>query len=302
MSININHPSEDISTSASEPPTLGGQAPLVADNATVSANSSGNVSRWVMSTASSTATYWAKIATFTSAGTETARLSKKLSFSLSSGGDTTPGLPHCIVEFYLADTVASGMTAYSLRVHSTNDAYFSHDSFMLVQAAATGGSPIELWAECNRSTSVASVVEESSAASGGAFTQLWNNGATWTATTPTGAVALTSDWSGSGKLTSTSVSNSTGTVYYEKSADGITTVNLVLTALTTTTDATAYFTMASGYRHGTSGLVLEAPLTATIAGGVAGTLRMSDVGVITIHNYAASTGDWRATFVYRARA
>lgn len=288
MSININHPNDDISTSGGLKPTLGG----------------GAVSAWAMDTATATATYWTKLAEFDTDGSGTARINVKLNINGSAGQATGFHSTNTNISLYIVETVANGFesTVSDISILQTNEEYINHDSFMLVQSVATAGTPIELYMKSNTSGTIYTITEESITNSGVAVTTTYQNGSTWTVTTPTGAVTITSDWAGSGPITSTSLSNSTGTVYYEKSDDGLVTVDFVLTALTTTTDATTYFTMPAGFRHGISGLALDSILSGVITGGAAGVLRMSDVGVVAIYNYAASTGNWRASFRYRARA
>lgn len=201
MSINIDHPNEDISTSAGSPPSLGSQAPLVANDATVTANSSGNVSRYVMETAvgaSGTedgANTWAKIATFTPSASnfQYATFTYRVEGSFQNANIASSA------------TISINLTQGTTGLDSTNSSIdietkgtgtaLSADNFKLVSASATNGTAVELWMKKN-STSNKFWVYELAKANYSNWAIAYNSGAAWQSTDPaTGAaVVVTSDW------------------------------------------------------------------------------------------------------------
>lgn len=162
----------------------------------VAADSEGNVSRWVMDTLAATATYWTKLAEFDTGGSGTARINVKLNINGSAGQATGFHATNTNISLYIVETVANGFesTISDISILQTNEEYINHDSFMLVQSIATAGTPIELWMKSNTTGTIYTITEESITNSGVVVTTTYQNGSTWTVTTPTGAVNITSDW------------------------------------------------------------------------------------------------------------
>jgi len=256
MSVNINHPEDDISTSSSAPPTLGGQSPLVADNATVAADSSGNVSRWVMSTAlggtvtEDGANTWAKIGAFTPSASSNINLNRVFHILDSEKVNSPIAILHMTLRQSASGLSTTESNLGVIAIGPTTD-HIDQSSFKVISSAATNGTAIELWINKKTTFNKFSVYEVGASETSGEWNVSYNNNAAWQSSTPSGAVNLTSDWAGSGQLTSTSFSNGwAGTAYYEKLANGLVKVFVGCTTIGTATDATTIWTAPAGYRIG----------------------------------------------------
>jgi len=309
MSVNINHPEDDISTSSSAPPTLGGQSPLVADNATVAADSSGNVSRWVMDTAAGStgtedgANTWCEIATF-SMGTNDAVITTRDYLLVGFGLDVSTTRLHVSIK-----QGASGLSSTDSRLQVSNIsglpslgfAGLSHDGFKLTAASATSGTDVKLWMRKTGTYGAWSIYELGKADGAGLSSVAYNNNAAWQSSTPSGAVNLTSDWAGGGWQSLTIQNGWAGTARYKKTASGIVYIQLRFTTAGTTTDGTLIVTIPSGFRPGIA--YLSKILTGAISGGAAGRLLLYNAdGTIKLYNYATSSAGWHADFVFEAEA
>jgi len=188
MAININHTNDTINTSSST---------LNLPDITVPPNSSGNVSRLVMSTAPGGATSadgantWAKIATFTGTGASS-RFSATYKLQCAPFGFL--GYAEITVQIY--DDSTSGLTPNfsKITINQNQNHLFSEDSFMLVQGTAAAGQPIELWAKKNLQYNILEVYEVSKSTYENFFTIAYNDSAAWQASAPTGAVTVLSNW------------------------------------------------------------------------------------------------------------
>lgn len=180
MSININHPQDDISTDGGNPPTLGGGPPSVK----------------VMSTGTATATYYAKLATLAFPATN--NVAANLSFILTPKSASGSYPPVIVTATVLQGT--SGLSASSkVSMLSSDETAIAHNDLFLVTSAATNGTNIEL----HMQSIIAAAYDVqllSSSFDTGVSVSAWNDSATWSATDPTiaAAVSVTSDWAGSG--------------------------------------------------------------------------------------------------------
>jgi len=199
MSININHPQDDISTDGGNPPALGGQSPLVADNATVSADSDGNVSRWVMDTAAITAGYWSKICTVTNTYGDDNVLKLGLEF-VSPHGNSGGSSTKTVVDIELRDeqgtnTGLQSAWSYIQTILSGNVVPFNG---IMAVGSTTTGQPTEIWIKNNLTLGRVIAVRELYREETSPWTVAYNNNSTWQSATPSGAVTITSDWAGAG--------------------------------------------------------------------------------------------------------
>jgi len=304
MSVNINHPEDDISTSSSAPPTLGGQSPLVADNATVAADSSGNVSRWVMSTAAGStgvedgANTWAKLATFKLPSTNQTLTATYL---LNTSFITAEGVMKFNVQIRNDTGIYNLYTSIQVISNTNGGAVLNYDSLKLVSATDSTNVDIELWMKKSTQYCKFSLHELSLNDDVGTATITYNNNAAWQSATPSGAVTITSDWAGSGQLTSTSFSNGwAGTAYYEKLANGQVIFHIAAGTIGTTTDGTTIFTLPSGYRPGYSHFIGLIGNDTTYAAS-AGRLVINTDGTVQVYTYTGTNTSVRANDVFVAR-
>lgn len=184
MSINIDSPNDDISTSAGDAPTLGGGAPSVN----------------VMSTTAATATQYAKLATLSFPATN--NVAANLNFILTP--KSTSGSYQPVIVSATALQATTGLsTSSKINILSTDGLSVSHNDLFLVTSAATNGTDIEL----HMQSIIAAVydVQLLSYTLDTGISLSWNDGATWSATDPTAAaaVSVTSAWAGSGSWTPT---------------------------------------------------------------------------------------------------
>ena len=160
----------------------------------VAADSDGNVSRHVMTTAVGAAGdsgYWAKLATITPSATDYQYVG--FSFIIQDGfqGQFNSTAK---VSVFLTQNTAGLHTDSDLHVSSIDGgSRLSHDSFKLV-AAAANGSDVELWVRKDATYGRFTVYELSKSNEQTPWTFVYNNGATWQSAAPTGAVEITSDW------------------------------------------------------------------------------------------------------------
>lgn len=232
MSININHPNDDISSTNGDAPTLGGGRPSVN----------------VMSTATSTANYYAKLATLTYPGTS--NVSASLSFILTPKNASLYHPP--VIVSLVALQGASGLsTSSKINIISNNGTAIAYNDLFLVTSAATNGTDIELYMQSIIAAAYDVQLLNSSFDTGVSISS-WNDGATWSVTDPTiaAATSVTSDWGGSGQLTDSSgfANGWAGTAYYEKDLTGTNLIKLSISTVGTTTNGTTIYTVASGFR------------------------------------------------------
>lgn len=184
MSINLNHTNDTITTTSSQ---------ITLPGVIVPANSDGNVSRWVMDTAQSGAStigHWAELATITPPVTTYITLSGTLYLSSKN----TIAQRNAIVDFQIIqDAAGLNGTTSKISVRSLDGAMLSADNFMFTAAAATNGTAIKLHIQTDVDYGYFAVSEIHTSDKTG-WSIAYNNGATWSATTPTGAVTVTSDW------------------------------------------------------------------------------------------------------------
>lgn len=286
MSVNINHPENDISTSSGDAPTLGGGGPSVK----------------VMSTSTATSAYYAKLSTLAFPVTDD--VSATLNFILtptSAGGSYSP----VVVSTTILQGTAGLSASSKIEILSSDEAAVSHNDLFLVASTATNGTNIELYMQSIIAAAY-DVQLLSSSFDAGVSLSSWNDGATWSATDPTiaAAASVTSDWSGSGQLTDTSgFSNGwTGTAFYEKDATGTTMVRLSITTVGTTANGTVIYTIPLKFRPS---LEQRKSLTALgVTAGHAGFVLLSGgaVGTFLIYSYVAGGSSLQTEwFVYKSR-
>jgi hypothetical protein len=167
----------------------------------VAADSDGNVSRWVMTTATGGvgtedgANTWAKLATFDGDASTVARFAVTLELTsvfYNAGQDTTSTK----VAIQILDAAGGLSSNSTINIVGTTGSAISHDSFKLVQATASQGTPIELWVRKDTSYQSFYVTEIGRHDLNDSVDVAYNPNAAWQSATPSGAVNITSDWAG----------------------------------------------------------------------------------------------------------
>jgi len=189
----------------------------------VAANSSGNVSREAMTTALATANYYSDLATINLGSADNSEVTLQLLLTSGEGANRCTAL----VDVTAVQSAAIDTTESKIQVLSIGDtANVDYNDFFLAASATTKGTAIHFWMQSK--AAVKWKVQELSRYIGGNVNSStpvsYNDAATWTATDPlTGppAVAITSDWAGSGWITPTLLNGWVGTsVAYRKDAMG----------------------------------------------------------------------------------
>lgn len=263
----------------------------------VAAGSTGNVSRWVMSTTTATATQYANLATIAFPATNNVAANITLLLTPKSvAGQYSPVL----VAITALQGTAGLSTSSRIEVLSSDETAIARDDLFLDTATAANGTDVLLWMQSIIAAAYdVQVIAESFDT--GVSVSAYNDAATWTASAPAGAVTITSDWAGSGQQSSTSLLNGWGgTIFYRKDSDGIVTVSATLTTIGTTAAGTNIFTLPAGYRTFSSDTI-TVPLCGndTALGASAGRIQFSNIGTCVINNYAGTNTQIRFSVTYK---
>lgn len=259
------------------------------------------VSHYVAGFGGSTANYWQRVATITP--NTTVNIDATLHLEISGRVTSSKVI---LAEILVHIRQESGLALMSdshldvLRI--ANDVFFDHNSFMLTASSTAAGTGVELWTKC-KLPSANLQIYELSRSKVDVVSIAYETTTAWQAATPTGAATITSDWAGSGQLTSTSFQNGwAGTAYYERSSDGFLTIFFDITTVGTTTAGTTVFTIPAGFRHGEATAIRIVITAASGTGDVVGVFNISAAGVIAVYQYTAGGGALRSsTAVYRVR-
>lgn len=256
----------------------------------------GNVSRYVMSTATATAGYYSNIATLSYPATNNVAANMTLLLTPK----TASGVYRPIILTVTALQATAGLSASSkISMLSNDGTALAYNDIFLDTATAANGTDVKLWIQSIIAAKYDVQVLAEAFDTG--ISATYHDAVAWQSATPTGAVDITSDWAGSGQLSSTSLQNGwAGTVYYEKSDDGHVYLFIYLTAAGTTTDGTVLFTLPARYRPTITyqPMVLSGP---GATGGVLGRVVVDVNGNLLLSSYVAGGSLWRAAISYRAR-
>lgn len=260
-------------------------------NLNVAANSSGNVSRHVMTTASagaSDANYYAKLCTFTVSTSAASYINKVLELTdtrTGSGESNVSFIARCDATGTI-DTINTKVT-----VNKNNYSNLAHNGYFLVQPSA---GILELWVQKTLNYSQFNVYELANNELDVTNTS-WNDGATWQAAAPTGTT-ITSDWAC--LVSNITPSNGwSGTITKYDFANGLTVLKLITMNIGTTTDATLIGTLLSGYPLATE---YQQWSQFQSGGGTSmGGVRIDTGGGIRCYNYASGTAQVTASFTYK---
>jgi len=250
----------------------------------------------VMTTATATATYYALLATLSYPATN--NVAANLSILLTPKSASGAYAPVLLTVTALQGTAGLSTTS-SVQILSTEESAVAYNDLFLVTSSATNGSDIRLYMQSIIAAAYDVQVLGSSFDTGVSAT--WNNGATWTVTDPTSgaAASITSDWAGSGQLTSTSFSNGwAGTAYYEKHVSGLVLLTFAISTPGTTTNGTLVFTVPAGYRPGFTNRTVILSVNGT--DGADGYFNINADGTVTVHDYNAGNPT-SAAIAYLAR-
>jgi len=264
----------------------------------------GDFARWVMSTVGgglSDTNYWAKLLTLNpGTGSSSFHAIYRLQDSKSNASFATITLT--------AKQEGSGLSTASSRIDVellSGNGILAKDSFKLI-GDNTDNQPMELWVQKKGTYGTIDLVEIYSRGVGNMSDPVYNNLASWTATDPaTGAaVSKTSDWAGSGLITSTSLLNGwTGSITYEKLANGEVRGHITPSGLGTIADGTNVFLMPSTFRvaSGIGGANVSYKTT-LVSGGSGGYFLFDAAGNVKCYaiNPSATSGQ-TDEFTYMAR-
>jgi hypothetical protein len=155
----------------------------------VTANSSGNVSRYVMATAAATAGYYANIATLSFPATDNVAANLTLLLTPKSAS----GMYQPVLLTVTALQATAGLSATSkISMLSNDGTALAYNDVFLDTATAANETEVDLWMQSIIAAAYDVQVLSSSLDTGVSIT--YNDGATWQAGAPSGAVTVTSSW------------------------------------------------------------------------------------------------------------